>query len=173
MHWLLLTLSAFVNPSAPAAMLLASPYNQVRAVDRRASAALADGLRRSPTFAGLITTINRSDVMVYIETVHGMPEAISGRLSLATEGNRFRYVRIQVASRLFPEELISVIGHELQHAVELAEHPHVQSEAAFIDLYRRIGAGTSNMLRFDTEAAVRIGAQVLKELRQSSAQPPS
>ena len=35
------------------------------------------------------------------------------------------------------------------------------------ELYRRIGAGTSTMLRFDTEAAVRIGAQVLREIRQN------
>jgi hypothetical protein len=168
MHWLLLTMTAFSNHATPAAALLASPYNQVRAVDSRAAAALVDGLRRSPTFAGLIDAINRSDVMVYIETVHGLPEAISGRLALATEGNKFRYVRIQVAKRLFPEELISVIGHELQHAVELADHPHVQSEAELIELYRRIGAGSSTMLRFDTEAAVRVGAQVRKELRQAS-----
>ena len=88
-------------------------------------------------------------------------------MALTTKGNRFRYVRIQVSRRLFPDELISVIGHELQHAVELAQHPDVQSEAELIELYRRIGAGNSTMLRFDTEAAVRIGTQVLREVRQA------
>ena len=167
MHWLLLTLSAFANHASPVAVSLASPHCHVRAVDSRVAAALAEGLRRSPTFAGLIAAINSSDVMVYIESVHGMPESIAGRMQLTTKGNRFRYVRIQVSKRLFPDELISVIGHELQHAVELAQHPDVQSEAALIDLYRRIGAGSSSMLRFDTEAAVRIGAQVLREIRQA------
>ena len=167
MHWLLLTLSAFANLAAPDAVSLASPHCHVRAMDSRVAEALVGGLRRSPTFAGLLAAINRSDVMVYIESVHGMPEAISGRMALTTRGNRFRYVRIQVSKRLFPDELISVIGHELQHAVELAQHPDVQSDSELIELYRRIGAGNSTMLRFDTEAAVRIGTQVLREVRHA------
>ena len=76
MHWLLVTLSAFANLAAPGAVSLASPHCHVRAMDRRVADALADGLRRSPTFASLFAAINRSDVMVYIESMHGMPEAI-------------------------------------------------------------------------------------------------
>jgi hypothetical protein len=169
MHWLVLTLSAFANHAMPEAMLLTSPHCQVRAVDSRASAALADGLRRSPTFARLIAAINRSDVIVYVESVHTLPATISGRMMLSTKGTSFRYVRIEVSTRLVPEELIAVIGHELQHAVEVAEHPHVRSEATFIDLYRRIGAGSSTGFRYDTEAAVRTGAQVRRELTEQMA----
>ena len=164
MHWLLLTLNALANPGVPETVLLTAPYHQVRAVDSRASAAIADGLRRSPTFAGLIAAINRSDVIVHVESVHTLPATIAGRMLLSTKSSGFRYVRIQVSKRLVPEELISTIGHELQHAVEVAEHPHVQSVATLIELYRRIGAGNSTMLRYETEAAVRIGALVRKEL---------
>lgn len=167
MHWLLLALHAFGNPSESAAALLTSPYRQVRAVDSRTSAALADGARRSPTFAGLIAVINRSDVIVYIES-SPMPAAISGRMMLASTGTGARYVRIQVSDRLLPEDLISTIGHELQHAVEVAEHPEVRSDATLIALYRRIGAGRSTLFKYDTDAAVQIGAQVRKELRHTA-----
>jgi hypothetical protein len=167
MHWLLVTLSAFATIAVPDAMHSRSPSCHVRAIDSRVSAALAEGLRRSPTFAGLIAAIDRSDVIAYVELVDTLPAATAGRMLLSTKGNQFRYVRIQVARRLVSEELISVIGHELQHAVEVAEHPHVRSEAAFIDLYRRIGAGHSTTSRYDTEAAVRIGAQVRRELSQT------
>ena len=165
MHWLLLTLNALANPGVPETVLLTAPYYQVRAVDSRASVAIADGLRRSPTFAGLIAAINRSDVIVYVESVHTLPATIAGRMLLSTKNSGFRYVRIQVSKRLIDEELISTIGHELQHAIEVAEHPHVHSAAALIELYRRIGAGSSTFQRYETEAARRIGALVRKELR--------
>lgn len=167
MHWLLLTLNVLGNPLVPEAELPTSPYRQVRAVDSRTSAALADGLRRSPTFASLIATINRSDVIVYVESVHTLPATISGRMILTNMATGFRYIRIQVSKRLVPEELISAIGHELQHAVEVAEHPHVRSDATLVELYRRLGAGSSTTFRYDTDAAVRIGAQVRKELRRT------
>jgi hypothetical protein len=166
MHWLLLTLSA-LTIAAPAVSPLTSPQCQVRSIESSVSAALADGWRRSPTFAALIAAIDRSDVIVYVESVHTLPATIAGRMMLTTHSNGFRYLRIQVSKRLALDELISIIGHELQHAVEVAEHPHVRSDTAVIDLYRRLGAGSSTRLKFDTEAAVRIGAQVRKELRRT------
>jgi hypothetical protein len=166
MHWLVLSLTVFAHPSLADALGMPSAHRQVRAVDSRVSAAIADGARRSPTFASLIAVINRSDVIVYIES-SPMPSTIAGRMILATRGNGVRYVRIQVSERLVREELISTIGHELQHAVEVAEHPDVRSDATLIELYRRLGAGRSTLFRYDTEAAVRIGAQVRKELRRT------
>jgi hypothetical protein len=150
MFWLLITLSALAQYAAPDVVPLTSPFSQVRALGSEVAAALADGLRRSPTFARLIAALNRSDVIVYVEMVH--TPTTSGRMVLTTKDNRFRYVRIQVASRLFPAELISVIGHELQHAVEVAAQPPSRPDR------------TSAMAADDTDAAVRVGAQVRREL---------
>jgi hypothetical protein len=154
MHWLLLTLNVLGTPLVPEAEWPTSPFRQVRAVDSRTSAALTDGVRRSPTFASLIATINRSDVIVYIESVHTLPSMIAGRMILASTGSSVRYVRIQVSERLVLEDLISTIGHELQHAVEVAEHADVRT-------------GGATLYRYDTDAAVRIGAEVRKELRRT------
>jgi hypothetical protein len=164
MAWLLLALHVLANPTVADTVAMSTPHRQVRAVDGRVAAALAEGVRRSPTFARLIATIQRSDVIVYVESLHTLPASISGRMILMANGTRFRYVRVQVSQGLPPDQLISTIAHELQHAVEVAEHPHVRSDAALIELYRRIGAGSSTMFSYDTEAAVRIGAQVRKEL---------
>jgi hypothetical protein len=92
---------------------------------------------------------------------------IAGRMILASTGSSVRYVRIQVSERLVLEDLISTIGHELQHAVEVAEHADVRTGGALIELYRRLGAGRSTLYRYDTDAAVRIGAEVRKELRRT------
>jgi hypothetical protein len=163
MHELLLALSILAFEAMPDPLLRA-PHRQVRAVDGRAAAALAEGVRRSPTLAALVAAINRSDVIAYVESVHTLPPMVSGRMVLTTRGTRVRYVRIEVSTRLFPDELISTIAHELQHAVELAEHPAGPAESAFIELNQRIAA--SAMFGFDTEAAVRVGEQVMRELGQ-------
>ena len=152
MHWLLLALSALAPYAAWDEVPLTSPFSRVRALDRDVAAAVADGLRRSPTFARLVAALNRSDVIVYIEMVHTLPPTTSGRMVLTTKDNRFRYVRIQVASRLFPAELIAVLGHELQHAVEVAAQPHGRPDR------------TSAMTADETPAAVSVGAQVRREL---------
>jgi hypothetical protein len=152
MYLLLITLSALAPYAAPDVVPLTSPFSQVRALGSEVAAALADGLRRSPTFARLIAALNRSDVIVYVEMVHTLPPTTSGRMVLTTRDSRFRYVRIQVASRLFPAELISVIGHELQHAVEVATQPYSRPDR------------TATMAEDDTAAAVRVGAQVRREL---------
>ena len=50
-------------------LLLNSPERRVRATDARLRSLLAEGLHRSRTFASLVTALNRSDVIVYIESV--------------------------------------------------------------------------------------------------------
>ena len=117
MHCLLLALNALAACAVVDTVPLTSPLSHVRALDGDVASALAAGVQRSPTFARLVAAINQSDVIVYVETVHTLPPATSGRMVLTTKNTSVRYVRIQIASRLFPDERIAVIGHELQHAV--------------------------------------------------------
>ena len=70
---------ALADPAPPAAslssssvspahyLLLNSPERRVRATDPRLHSLLAEGLNRSRTFASLVTALNRTDVIVYIE----------------------------------------------------------------------------------------------------------
>ena len=63
---------------------------------------------------------------------------------------------------------MALLGHELQHAVELAEAPAVEDAADYEQLYERIGyESCSSAARrcFETDAAVQAGRDVLRELR--------
>lgn len=153
--------------AADAHHALTSPYRHVRATDARIAAAIADGMRRSHTFAQLVLSLNRSDVIVYIQPVDRLPATMLGRMILLTKTHTRaqRYVRIQVLAQTGMDDLVSIIGHELQHAMEIADNPDVRDHAALVSLYRRLGAGRSDALGFDTEAAQVAGTQIKRELR--------
>jgi hypothetical protein len=144
--------------------IMSSEHRHVRAVDRRVSTAIADGLRRSATFAELVLAIDRSDVIVYIETARGLPSSLAGRMLIAAGPAGQRYLRIQISAAPRANELISLVGHELQHALEVAESPDVRDEKSLIALYQAIGHGGRGQHRYDTIAARNAGRRVRMEL---------
>ena len=97
-------------------LLLNSPERRVRATDARLRSFLAEGLHRSRTFASLVTALNRTDVIVYIESVMTLPKDTMGRLTMMPQAGEFRYLRVQIRADLSRREAIALIGHELQHA---------------------------------------------------------
>jgi hypothetical protein len=166
---------AFARDAAPASVLapltpaqvhavMTSPIRHVRGVGSAMTNVIAEGLRRSGTFAQLVLALNRSDVIVYIEAGRGLPSTISGRLLLAAGPDGQRYLRIQVSGHPRSNELIALVGHELRHALEVAESPEVRDERTLIALYERIGHPMGGKHRYDTTAAQDAGRQVRIEL---------
>jgi hypothetical protein len=147
----------------PAAPVLDSNSRHVRSTDRTIGKLLRDGYRHSPTFAALLERLEQSDVYVYVEDVPRLAGALEGRLLVLPPSHGFRYVRIQLARRGAPNDWIAVLGHELRHAVEVADDPHVLDTDSLIALYRRIGIDRGNN-EYDTLEAQETGKRVLKEL---------
>jgi hypothetical protein len=153
-------------PLTPAQVraVMSAPTRHVRAIDHTTSAVLAEGMRRSGTFAHLILALDKSDVIVYIEARRPLPSSIAGRLLLAAGPEGFRYLRIQVSGTPNSKEMIALVGHELRHALEVAECPEVRDEAGLIALYQRIGHSSLGPHQYDTAAAQAAGRQVRAEL---------
>jgi hypothetical protein len=150
--------------AAQARAVMTAPTRHVRAVDGAISSVLLEGMQRSGTFAHLILALDKSDVIVYIESRRYMPPTIAGRLLLAAGPDGFRYLRIQVSGQPHSKETIALVGHELRHALEVAECPEVRDEAGLIALYERIGHATLGAHQYDTAAAQAAGRQVRAEL---------
>ena len=72
-----------------------------------------------------------------------LPKGTMGRLAMLPRAGDFRYLRIQIRSDLTRRESISLIGHELQHALEIADAQEVRDSGALIRLYERIGHGAT------------------------------
>jgi len=161
------TIAAVVSLSggtpAEAGVLLDSPTRHVRTTDRMMRGLLKDGYNNSPTFAALLRRLEESDVFVYVEDVPRLPGALEGRLLVLRPSHGFRYLRIQIARRGAPTDAIAVLGHELRHAIEVAEEPGIFDNDSLIAFYRRIGIDRGNH-EFDTVEAQETGKRVRREL---------
>ncbi len=155
-----------VAPLTPAQIdvVMTSPLRHVRAADPRMTHVIAEGLRRSLTFAHLILRLDRTDVIVYVETVSTLPSSLSGRMMFVAGPRGQRYVRIQVQAYEALREQIATLGHELMHALEVSDSPEVIDDASLAKLYERIGVSGSGARRFDTMAAQTTGRRVREEL---------
>jgi hypothetical protein len=141
-----------------------SPYRHVRSTQEHVEILLDDGTRRSPTFAALRETLESADIIVYVQTVGNLPDSLDGRLAFLHAANGKRYLRIEVRRMLGRAQMLSTIGHELQHAVEIAGATEVRDSASMAGFYRRVGVGGATRAGFDTRAARETGRRVRSEL---------
>jgi hypothetical protein len=149
---------------SPSQVLLTSPERRVRAADSIIQELLTDGLHRSPTFARLLTSLNRRDVIVYVERVMTLPRDTMGRLTIVPVLGRQRYLRIQIRGDLSRSDAIALIGHEMTHALEVADDPDVRDSRSLATLYQRIGHSSGGEHVYDTMAARDTGRKVRREL---------
>jgi len=161
-----------------AALLIASPIlraetttpvrdplgSHVRGASPAVNTLIARGAARSATFKRLLDELNKTDVVVYLETNVALPVGLEGRLTFLTAAGGVRYLHAQVTTGLRFEELIAVAGHELQHALEVAQHPRVRDGRSMRALYERIGVKTGVPHRYDTAEAQSTGRRVRAEM---------
>jgi hypothetical protein len=147
------------------ASTLDSPNRHVRSQHKSVRQLLKRGVTHSATFRNLMARLEQSDVIVYIEEVHRLPAGLEGRMMILPNAHGQRYVRIQLAMRGSPDEAVAVLGHELQHALEVAQEPWVFDQTTLAALYQRIGiAAPGGQHVYDTLAAQEIGRMVRREL---------
>ena len=117
----------------------ANPESRVRATHPRLAGLLTAAEHRSATFRNLVDRLNASDVIAHLE--HAPPgHPIDGGLQFVASTGSTRYLRVTVRIDVPPEQLMALIGHELRHAVEVAESPRIRDETSFRHYYKR-GAG--------------------------------
>lgn len=141
-------------------------HKHIRTTDQRLIRLLQEGVRGSHTFRRLVDRIRQSNVIVYLEC-GGSARAADGRLTFISSVAGYRYVHIRVVRLASADVQIALIGHELRHAVEIADAPAIVDGETLAREYERIGylnasqlAGTS----YDSDAAVEAGYQVLRDL---------
>ena len=144
---------------------------RVRPLDPSLTVIVNAGSHRSATFHALVHRLEAGDVVVYLQYGQ-LPSGLQGRLTFLTAAAGLRYVMVEVARELDAPRLIAIVGHELQHAVEILEQPQIVSQATFASAYEQSGFRrrqfADGVVGFDTHAAVDVGRQVWRELARSS-----
>ncbi len=128
---------------------------------------LREAIDKSATTRDMIAALDASDVFVYFELLPGMRASLPAGLSYAGSGGRFRYLRIALNPMNSPAQMIAMIGHELQHAVEVAQEPNIRSRRDLQKHYKRVGIESRDHATWDTEAARRTGRLVSREVMRS------
>lgn len=159
----LVTALGLVPPTHADAGSPANPHARVRPMQKQVEILLATGMDRSATFRRLVHRIEASDVIVYIETRRGLREGVGASMRYVSNSATDRFVRIQLNADYGPHTLVALLGHELQHVVEVADHPEVRSAEDLRTFYRRAGVRTGPDA-FDSEAARAAGYQVRAEI---------
>ena len=122
------------NPLLPHVRVLNERLRQI--IDRATAA--------SPTLQRLMALLEESDVVVYIQCDMRLPSRVAGRLSFVSAAAGVRYVLIRVAYVGAVSPQAALIGHELRHAVEVAERPAIVDDTSFDREYARIGFVTTS-----------------------------
>jgi hypothetical protein len=125
--------------------------------------AIAEGNEKSPTFRRVVEAINSTNGIVYVQE-GDCRRRVRACLHLSMEtagGNRFLRIFVDRA-KLQGCELIALIGHELQHTLEVLGNPHIRTWRqmyAMFDLRGRTIYDT-----FESDAAMTVEMQVEKEI---------
>jgi hypothetical protein len=140
------------------------PWSRVRCLDDTSADLLAHALDASPTVTRLVDSLESSDLIVMIRAGSPLSRlAAETQLLSATRGAR--YVLVEIRRFATEGELIGRLGHELQHANEIARAPEVRDAASLRALFARIGHPTAAVEDgYETEAAQEAGREVMREV---------
>ncbi len=136
-----------------------------------ASALVDEAARRSPAIREWIDRLQELDVTVYVRARTFTQLDLEGRVALLSTAGGHRYLVIELACGRSELTQMATLGHELFHAIEIAEEPSVVDAETLADLYSRIGrkTGDSGGLRtFETEAAAAAGLRARRQLLTST-----
>jgi hypothetical protein len=162
-----LALAPGVNTPDSSAVLERAAFH-VRSTDPRAQAWIRAGAEGSPTFRDLLNRLSDSDLIVYVEIVDRINGAV-GHTYMVTSTASVRYVRIEVVPVGNFVEMIALVGHELQHAVEIAGAPRVRDRATLAQFYLAMSENMNSGSRYDSAEARVTEDRVKRELVSYSA----
>jgi hypothetical protein len=167
---LALCLAAVVAASAPGLHARASVREltpRLRGVDSDTRELIRLGIELSPTLRRLAARLERTDVVVYVKAAR-LPLRMDGQLTFLSAAAGLRYVIVEIAWDRPDTRRFATLGHELQHALEIAERPDIVDADTLAQAYAAFGvrrdAQRTGWQAYDTAAAMDAGDRVWKEL---------
>lgn len=152
------------SPASPAPL-------RVRTTSDGARTLLADAVARSQTIARLVESLQAHRVFVFVETRLD-PAVPTGQTALLTANDAGRYVQIVLNPALTRDRRIELLGHELQHALEIARADAVTDGTSLRRYFGEIGRALRPATRaeqsYETDAARDVEVQVRRDLRRGA-----
>jgi hypothetical protein len=140
---------------------------RLRSEDTALSALVSEASRRSLSFRRLVTAIEATDGLVYVEWGHCSHNGQACLPLSVTLAGPYRLLHIVIDRRSRNEEVMASIGHELQHAIEILSERRIRSGAEIYLHFRGSGHAYTIGHAFETEAAIAAGNAVRTEVKKN------
>ena len=140
---------------------VAGPH--VRGLDASARSLILEAAASSTTVASLMTALDASDVIVLVAVAFRFDSFAADTRFITTSGGA-RLLSIRIDKLRGRREQIALLGHELQHALEIAREPGARSAADMRRLMERIGRASGKRGALETDAAIAAERRVAHEL---------
>jgi hypothetical protein len=150
------------NANATRGLMSEAVAHHVRSTDPRVQEWLRLGAAESQTFRTLLNALGESDVIVHVQPVDRLMTA--GQTYFVTATSSVRYVRIEISFRGNANDTVALIGHELQHAVEIAQQPGIRDRQALALFYKGMPGNSMSGTEYDSVAARVIEDRVRREM---------
>jgi hypothetical protein len=155
-----------------ACVLLAGPIapngSRLRPVAAFEAGVIREGLCVSPTLRALADRLDASDLTVHVRVTRFSDRRLAGGLRFLAATPTDRVLLIEIAFGLDRYARIAMLGHELQHAVEVAETAQIRDKEGFRRFYASHGAAGAIECGYETDAARQAEIAVRKELARAS-----
>jgi hypothetical protein len=139
--------------------------SHIRSGDPVVADALATGVKASAALRAIVSHIESSDVVVYVVLERPRVAGIAARVVFISAAGGRRYLHVGIDPRFSGPALVGLLGHELQHAAEIAGEASVVDAHSLAAFYRRIGFGSSKgtVEHFESEQAMDVGYHVARD----------
>ena len=164
MRLVVVALLAFASPAVAQDGFVQPPHVRGEGGMQRL---IDEAARRSPAIQDWIDRLQTLDVTVYVRARVFTQIDLDGRIALVSMTGSRRYLMIELACGRSELVQMTTLGHELFHAIEIAEEPSAVNAETVADLYARIGSQTGNtrgQRTFETEAAIAAGLRARRQL---------
>jgi len=139
---------------------------RIRTTSPYIQAILLEVGKKSPTLQSIVRRIAASNVIVYVTCQQFSTNILNGRTIWAEASGDARYLRVEVDCMLSRTNLVTILGHELQHVAEIGDAPDVIDLRSFAKLFKSIGYVSCDGYtgeQFETNAALAAGKRVRQE----------
>ena len=149
-----------IGPSGSAAV---PRVTHMRPLSATAQHMIDDARRVSPTIASMIGEIEQSDVFVYVDAGFFPRSTDGGATTFTASSTMSRFLSVKINLMLDPNRRMEVLGHELQHVLEVTRDASVRDDLGMQRLFGNIG-WVSRVREYETAAAMDVERTVHQEI---------
>jgi hypothetical protein len=138
----------------------------VRPLNQASGALMAVAQQRSATVRDLFNKLEADNLVVYVNVTTLNSDGPESGLRFVGTSTVQRFVLISISDTSAVDRRIELLGHELQHAVDVAGTPWVTDDGRFQSLMTMVGWRDSSRARgYETMAANQTERLVRRDVR--------